>query len=471
MLHYLLLTASTITIFFLLWKIWKKTREASFVIGILLIYYWSLAGSWLLVYDQLNGARGEEWGLHYYYLFDKMFPVVIDNTYLAVIGLYSLFIIGVQLTILYFTKSKSSTLAPPQPIHIYHGRLIPICLAAIVVSCALVFKEILTATKFDLSVYTVTRSQPSRFYSLHQLANQFALVPLYLGLFTFLCGRSSRYLTGSHNRWYLVAYIAAIFMVEIYLMFLGNKREIMFAGIIGLVFYLNNTNYKPKLSALALFGVIVVSPLLFNDVLRGFSPKGLLALFDTSDLSYEAGSAAKGFSMGDAASSLLFSNELFCANFSMYGTLIYKVPLTYGSSLVSLAASVVPKVLWASRPEDIYTYYATSVNAVAGQGYTIHHATAWYLNFGVIGVIAGAACLGFVWSWLYNKFITFNVNRKKFLAILFILAVGGMAGQIPAVIRGGPEAYKALFVEGLLLPSFAIFIASFRFRKKTGTGS
>jgi hypothetical protein len=471
MLHYLALSLSTLTIFFLLWKIWKRTNDLSFVIGIMLIYYWSLAGSWLLVYDQLNGAKGEDWGLHYYYLFRKMFPVSIDETYLETIGLYSLFIIGTELTILYFAKNRTTAIIPAQPLHIFHGRLIPLCIAAMTVSCVLVFKEILIATKFDLSVYTVTRAQPSRFNSLHQLSNQLAIVPLYLGLFTFLCGKSSKYISGSHNRWYLAGYIAAIFLVELYLMFLGNKREIMFAGIIGLVFYLNNTGYKPKIWALGLFVVIVVTPLLFNDVLRGFSPKGLLAFFDTTGLTYDTGKATKGFSMGDAASSLLFSNEMFCANFSMYGALIFDVPLTYGSSLLSLAASVVPKFLWASRPEDIYSYYAASVNAIPGQGYTIHHATAWYLNFGIAGVIIGALCLGGVWVWLYNKFMKFDAGRKRFIAILCILATGGIAGQMPAIIRSGPEAYKVLFIEGLLLPSLALFIATVRLRKKAGDRS
>lgn len=468
MLHYLLLTVSTLIIFYLLWRIWKKTGEISFVIGIVLIYYWSLMGSWLLVYDQMHDCAGQSWGLHYYYLFDKMFPVYIDNTYLIVIGLYSLFIIGIELTILYFAKPRLSQVVPPKPLHVYHSRLIAICLLAAVASLVLVFKEILIAVKFDQSVYTITRSQPGRFYTLHQLANQVAIVPLYIGLFTFLSGSRSRYITGDQRRWVLLAYVAAIFIVEIYLMFLGNKREIMFAGILGIVFYLNNVGYRFRIPSLVLFAVIVVTPLLFNDALRGFSPKALLSFFDTSGLTYDPGKGSKGFSMAEATSGLLFSNEMFCANFSMYGSLVYKVPFTYGSSLLSLAASVVPRILWESRPADIYSYYATSVHAVEGQGYTIHHATAWYLNFGVPGLLAGAFVLGALWSWLYNRFIKLDMGRKRFVVIFFILGAGAVAGQIPALIRSGPEAYKVVAVEGLLLPALIIFLSSIQLRKKSG---
>lgn len=467
MFHYILLTTSTLIIFFLLWRIWKKTGELAFIIGIALIYYWSLAGSWLLVYDQLNGAKGEEWGLHYYYLFEKLFPVRIDSTYLAVIGMYSMFIIILQLTILYFAKPRTERSELPSAIHIHHGRLIVMCILAAIAGLMLVYREILIAVKFDQSVYTITRSQPGKFYTLHQLMNEIAIAPLYLGLFTFLSGNKSRYLTGSHSRWYLFAYVLGIFMVEAYLMFLGNKREIMFAGILGLVFYSANVGNRMRPGSLILFGLITVIPLLFNDVLRGFSPKGLLSFFDTSDLTWDPGrSAGAEFSIADAASSLLFSNEMFCSNFSMYGVLVYDVPFTWGSSIISLFASIVPKIFWASRPADVYTYYAASVHAVAGQGYTLHHATAWYLNFGLAGVIAGAVALGGLWSWFYNRLMKINITRRKFLAVMFILAVAGVTAQMPAVIRGGPEAYKVVLIEGILLPALVIFIASVPLFKK-----
>ena len=50
-----------------------------------------------------------------------------------------------------------------------------------------------------------------------------------------------------------------------------------------------------------------------------------------------------------------------------------------------------------------YQYYATGVGAREGQGYSIHHATGWYLNFGVAGVVMGAILLGRLWAGLYNN--------------------------------------------------------------------
>ena len=55
------------------------------------------------------------------------------------------------------------------------------------------------------------------------------------------------------------------------------------------------------------------------------------------------------------------SNEAFAAHFSLYGVLAAGTAPKFGYSLYSLACSVVPRVLWPSRPRDIYLYYSESV--------------------------------------------------------------------------------------------------------------
>jgi len=231
MLHYLLLSLYTLIIAYLAWRTWKKTREIAFLIGVALIYYWSLLGAWFIVYDELSGGKGADFGLHYYYLLELLFPVRADNTYLYACALYAVFIIGLQLTILYFAKPYEKNSAPEtKPVHINHLLLIGICVGAALLSFALVWKEILTAAKFSESIYIVTRMQPGRFFTLHQLLNQAAVVSLYIGLIAYISGERSRFISGSRAKWQLAAYALAVILVEGYLLLLGNKREILSAA-------------------------------------------------------------------------------------------------------------------------------------------------------------------------------------------------------------------------------------------------
>ncbi len=81
--------------------------------------------------------------------------------------------------------------------------------------------------------------------------------------------------------------------------------------------------------------------------------------------------------------------------FPLYGVLADEAEPRFGYSLYSLACSVVSRaVLWPDRPADIYNYYADSVGAIQNQGYSVHHATGWYLNFGYRGRGAGRRCDG-----------------------------------------------------------------------------
>ena len=86
----------------------------------------------------------------------------------------------------------------------------------------------------------------------------------------------------------------------------------------------------------------------------------------------------------------------------MYGVLAGNVEPRFGYSLYSLVCSVIPRVLWPDRPRDIYLYYSESVGAIQNQGYSLHHATGWYLNFGYAGVALGALVMGLVWAYCLN---------------------------------------------------------------------
>jgi hypothetical protein len=429
-----------------------------------------LLGSWFIIFDELTGQAGKNFGLHYYHFAKLMFPVHADTIYLLTLSYYACFIIIIQLSILFFAKSKSNTGENEIiPININHFLLISACVISAIISFLLVWREILTAAKFHQSIYVITRHRPSKFFTIHQLLNEISVIALYIGLISAISGSNSKFIYGDNRKTILILYIIAVALIEFYLLLLGNKREILFGGILAVIFYFNNIRSRVNLKVLSLFLFIIILPLIFNDGFRSYSPTFLTNYFDVSDIEtpvFEKEIVYTEFTIKNSSIAFLFSNEMFCSHFSMYGVLSKNIPLTYGSSLVSFFASLIPHDLWPGRPETIYDYYFKEINAEPGQGYTIHHSTGWYLNFGIWGIILGAMIFGFFWSWLYNRFRSLSKVRNNFLKILFMLGISAFTAQIPTLIRTGPEGYKVMIFEALLLPALIIYISTFHFKKE-----
>ena len=92
MIHILVVFFLTIIILILSLIIWHKTKEISFPIGIFLIYFFTLLGAVIISIDQNTGNFFQKYSFNYYYLYDKVFPVYLDNDYLLTIVFYSIFI-------------------------------------------------------------------------------------------------------------------------------------------------------------------------------------------------------------------------------------------------------------------------------------------------------------------------------------------------------------------------------------------
>jgi hypothetical protein len=468
MMHYALLSIVSLIIVFLGWKIWKKTKEPAFILGLALIYYWTLAGAWLIIFDLLTNDKGKDFGVHYYHYREALFTIYLDTSYLLSLLYYGLFIILIQCAVLYFSKNKGLEEEKPQPVFINHKLLIAACIGGAVVSCLLVWKEILIAAKFGESIYIVTRLQPGRFATLHQLINFCIVISLYIGLISYISGKNGKYITGDNSKKILWFYVFCVFLVEGYLLLLGNKREIFFAGIFGALFYFSNVSGKVKWQPIVMLVVIIFTPMLFNDGLRSYSPEWLTRYFDTTGLELHIDQIIEytEFSVKNSTLAFLFSNEMFSAHFSMYGLVSQHVPFTYGASIWSFVYSLVPKVILPDRPESCYEYYFRSVHALKGQGYTIHHASGWYTNFGVPGVLFGGALLGSLWAWFYNKKQTWWKYKNKFVKLLFVIGLSGFTAQLPSMLRSGPEAYKALIFEALIIPAVIIYFSSLFVKKE-----
>lgn len=470
MIYYLILSFLTAIIVFLTYKIWEKTQELSFVIGFSILYYWTFYGCWFFIADELtNREAGKFLGLYYYYLLEKMFMVKIDNFYSKMLLLYGLFFVCLQVTVYYFVKTniRKIDMTNFKKIEINHLFLFLISFFAIIISFYLERKEIFTAINKDISIYTITRSSNNPFYTLHKLLNIVGLAPLLFGFVIYLTGSTGKLFTGKKNIFIFFGYILMILISELYMTMLGNKHELLFAGLFCTSMYLLNVQYKYSWRTIISYILIIGVPLFFINKTRGYSLKEVLKHFKIQEKQmipmdhHHEDDHEDDIISFNTTLSMLFNNEMFCASFSMYGALSKDIPKTYGSSFVSLAASVVPSIFWPNRPKDIYSYYANQVGAKKGQGYTIHHATGWYLNFGIIGIIIGAIVLGWIWAACYNLLSRISDPPTVLYKTIFILmANASLVAILPQIVRAGPEAYKTLIFEAFAMPMLTIYFSS-----------
>jgi hypothetical protein len=434
---------------------WRRKRDSSILVGIGLLYYFSLHGSWSIIVDRIGGDSGKAYG----YLELKLFPIHLDQYYFESLALYAGFVILVELALIGALR-PSSRAAQPDAIVVSPTVILLLSFGAAIASMLIISGPIHDAAAAGTSVYVQTRGVQGDvpdYFTIHQILNRAALMPSALGLAILFSGPEPRFITLSRrDHWIIFGHVALIAMMIGFCLLLGNKNELLQAGLAGTLFYLVNCP-RPRYGWLLGLGAVGGTVLGLVDVLRSLP-------FDES----VAAAAQLDFeSLQMATEFVTSSNEAFAAHFSMYGALSHQVPLTYGSSVVSLLASVIPRVLWSDRPPDIYAYYAQSVDALEGQAYTVHHATGWYLNFGIAGVVAGALLLGWTWAYCHNAATTASA-AGTWRQIIRVLGPSLFVAALPSFLRAGPEAYKALFVEGLLLPTVILALAAPRSKVASG---
>lgn len=446
---YELLAVETLLIAVLAWRLWAKTRSVSFVFGAALLYYWTLAGAWVLVHDKLSSGPGQDY--HYSYFETRLFPVSLDGSYFEALVLYALFIAVVLAVTLMAVRTPQDGSRKFRPLMVSHWRLILLAGVAGLCSYAIVRSSLAEAAQLNASGYVFTRSVMAHnpLFSLQQLLNRLSLLSLMLGLAIMASGPDARYLVARRSRSALFGYAVVACGMLTLLIVLGDRNELVFSVLVALLFYIANAR-RPRMARLVVMSLVALAGLSLITYLRDAGlteTKQALAEYDPSST----------FTL------LQTSNEQFAAHFSMYGVLRYHIPLTYGSSFVSLAESVVPRILWRNRPPDIYDYYAKTIRAEVGQGYTIHHAAAWYLNFGVAGVLMGAIVMGLLWAWCFNTAHRRVPFSGGFWTGALILAPWTFVAHLPMILRIGPEGYKDWALETMLLP--AVIVAVVRIRK------
>ena len=476
-LYYIVLLFSTFLIARNAYKMWAINHDFTLPIITFFMYYFTLAGALIFPLDAYFGFNGEAIGLHYLHIFDRLFKVAFDGDYILSVFYYVLFILTFQYTYLIAVKKyiipfhRNQVTTPKSSYELILNPLIVLLITVffIGVSVFILRDEIFYAISHEKSIYIITRGTTSKYYTIHQLANEFCVIVPFIA-FSFTLVKSNRFnIKVERQRYAVFLLLFACTLAAVYIAILGNRRETLSGIVICILVGINqyrNLYYK----RFAFVFLMVLTLFLANDFLRStVIPRQLHLMFpSSSETKAPPMKATEEFFTSDKNTaadkgkqvlwSFLWSNELFYAHFSMYGILHHHVPITYGSSFVNLATSVVPRAVYPNRPLDIYNYYAQSVKAAKGQIYTIHHAAAWYLNFGVLGLLLGAVVLAMVFVFsFYISVASFKMDNFFFMLLKYLLPFL-LCAQIVTFITAGPEGYKSLVLEGVLIPVLLLML-------------
>jgi hypothetical protein len=448
--YYAVLSVATVLFLALGAAIWARTKSPAFVVGLAFIYYWTLWGGWFIVYDLSGGESGMQYS-HFYY---RLFPLHLDADYFSTLVLYSTFILLIEITLLFSIRGGVPQL-PTRPIRIFHTKMLSIAAVSGMLSFLIIRNSFGTASSLGLSGYQFVRNDPSiaRFFTLHQQLNRISLFTATMGLAIYLSGRNAKYIVGRGNSTHGVSYLVVVLGIFIMNLMLGDRHDLVAGFLASGLFYLVNAR-KPKKITL----VVACSTALLAVGLVGLT-RGVAV----ENTVREMGISKTAIS---ALATYAMSNEPFAAHMSMYGSLHKNVELTYGSSIFSFLFSAIPRVLLLNRPVDIASYYALAVGAVEGQGFTIHHSTGWYLNFGTVGVILGAVLFGWTWASRWTRFQQVDRARGYWRLIFHVIAFWTFTASISGLLRSGPEAYKAVLLEAFLIPTLILGFAGSRFVMK-----
>jgi hypothetical protein len=441
--YYALLTTVTVIIAVLALALYRRSRDLGTVVGTAALYYWSLFGAWYIVMDKTGGSSGK----FYHYLETKMFPVSLDSDYMMTLFLYAGFIIVLQVSLLILIPSQR--IRPLPRLLLRHDPILILTFIAGVTSILLISDELSTAWTMHTSAYFYTRRNPSEWFTLHQVLNRVALLPAAVGLATLLTGSKNRYFVNIRRPYTVWGYAIVLGGMGALTFMLGNKNEVLTALLAGVLAYIGAQHRPNWLKAgIALF--IGVWFMFSIDYFRSFAVSDLTSALTTEE---DAGDVSE---VGRFVTS---SNEAYAAHFSMYGVLAKNIEPKFGYSVYSFFLSAVPRVLWPDRPRDIYLYYSESVGTVQNQGYSLHHATGWYLNFGYLGVPLGAIVMGLIWAYCINARRGIGQRTRLPYRLFAIVAPWLFAACLPPMLRAGPEGYKGLIIEGCLIPVGMLILA------------
>lgn len=475
MIYYLIPTLGSLLIFASLFFHYRKFRNVYIVLSTFILYYWSVAGSFFFVYERQNPVAGEKMGIHFQHYLKILYPVALDDTYLVCTTLYSLFVLAFVWGsfFVFWAKKPELPTAPSKPIEVNPVLLLLPAVAGMLISLWAVRYEVMDSIRHFRSFYIgINNHTQQRFHTLHLAANSLMAISAFAFLGIAMAKNGKFMVLNRSSKWIYGAGIALFVLILGYLVLLGSRNYFIFGALLIFVFVYENNGWHRWFRHAVISGILLVVPLFLTELTRG-TPIVSLAIYELQGGKHsgtrgpntsllDEGDKNETYAVSGASTlhSLLYSNEMFVPSFSLYAVLKEKPPYTYGASFKWLAYSVVPSFVGLKRPDDSYKYYIQYTRAakVTNQGFTIHHAAGWYLNFGVIGVLAGAVLLAFFVSYGYYRYLRETHTVKKILWFSFF---AGTFIFIPRLIRTGPEGYKSIFMISFLFLAIILLCGTF----------
>lgn len=392
------------------------------------MYFWSIYGAWTLIPLKLEGNS--------VWYEDISYSIYIDINYLYCLILYSIFIlvfgtIASRIARCYSCSQDEKTCRRQKFIN-YIDRLSHKKLYYFIIYIFLglfvyySLKNISIAMAQGLSGYNVSRFDSSLGNGIGSMIAFFGDTSLYLSV-PLIFSRPKK------KKIIIIIPILIYFFINL---LLGNRATLMGGLILALLLFTELYGIKqalrPKYIICACLGLIAIQAI---SIVRGLSVEQIL-------------SGNFHINILDVLSSTSKSNEKYAAHMSMYGVLSKDVTPTWGSSLLFLISSFFPAFMGVPRPEQIYTYYIkNTTNGDLQYGITIHHATAWYLNFGFLGIVLGALMWGGVFKYLYSR-------MSKFL--FFYGSILFSAASLQMIRAGGLESYKGTLILATIVPMLIV---------------
>ncbi len=466
-LAYGLLASITLAYLALVRALWRRTHDVSLPIGAAILYMWTFLGAWFFIGDAAVGFEGYRIGFTYYYFMEKMFPFAVDSDYLLALVQYGIFSLVLLATMLFVGPRGKHVVGPVASVS--KEVFFFTCLVAMAVSAWSVWPSIQQALAEHRSVYSALHELTGWRKSLHGLLDKAASTAALIGSAVALT--SDRERSPLRDRSIFLpawSHILATGLVCLWLSFTGNRHSLLTAVILSLVYMLSVARrgaLRPTLWLVGICGVV----LLIGGSLRGmvWTDGGLVAPTAVERPRFTLPQIAHipqhPSSMLSGVGQKVFSNEFFCAHFSLYGIHSREVPLDPGISFRYLANSFAQAE---QRPPSAYDHYAKEARLVEGQGYTIHHAAAWYLNGGIAGMVIGGALLGLIWAMLLRwGSVPLGPKGRSVWLVLRVIVPCAFVAFLPELVRNGPEAFKALLFEGLGIPAAIMTVAALPFKR------
>lgn len=428
---YILLVLITVYVIGISIAIVRRTKSLVLAIPIAVMYFWSIFGAWSFIPLKLSGGS--------VFYEDMLFAVNIDGNYLMMLFYYSLFIVVFSLFLYSYAKrpsflnntSISQYLAYREIIESLAGSMqynivLYILLGVFVLSS---YQDIIAAMTSNMSAYSLSRFSST-------VSN---------GSLVQFCGDTFTYLAIPilfANKHKLKKNIVIIlFSVYFIINFLLGNRNILLCDLVIAALLLSQLRGLKSVLKIkyVIIAIVAFSLIQFISFVRGYSINDVLA-------------RQQSFSVGEILLSATQSSEQYAAQMSMYGVEKFEVPITYGNGVSYFISTFIPQFVGLERPERLYHYYIQhTVHNSLDMGVTIHHATAWYLDFGVIGIILGALLWAYVLVYLYRR-------RSRFLYLYGAIIFSAVSIQM--IRDSGIESYKGGLILNTIIPMLVIYFCT-----------